>query len=647
MERKNLIFVLAFAIFEIVYNSHLLKPFLPEVDIDTSFESPTTTILPGSTHPANDPVINPPLNQKQNTTAPRIPKTASRNADDPIVLPPQRQRPWMVVHVGPPKTATTSIQGGMEKYSPLFASADNTFYMGQRERGHEVKSVPYIDPNGNSSLIENGAFSIYPMKAFLPFPRPTFQQNLRYHHRQKHNVVISTEHYTSKFPRKKDKFYADKYFNRFFNKICMRGGPTEDLVALDPAQSNLTEEIIAGRRRLKRLKKKTESNATDDTSFVGIDTDESSSFGFDVKIVVGYRHYFQWLPSYYFQSELINHYSGAPTLIDYIEEAIHRLGSEYSVDDENSNNAWSPTIFPGLDRFHGSLYSYLRWSSPLSLRHRVEIFDLHQQKIMIPRNNETVEEEYDPNLFRDFACQVLPDTAETCSHLREVNKRVIQRVRAKSGPVSSLESGKLSDTKYRQLLSAANDRLPEREFKRKGRKDQDLPEQIGITFDVDLKKSVFKDGRHLRDFIEDNFYDWTRQRNATGANDGHRQLCLSEESTRKLRNVSWNMLRHLEFLVRLREKNNDHRPKELFSALALHRPKHPLLLSPGKYDHVDTKAYGDWWEPIKRAHDELFEETVERGAYCELDLDRLFADENFVRQVFYQHPQKNSSNDSK
>ena len=34
-------------------------------------------------------------------------------------------------------------------------------------------------------------------------------------------------------------------------------------------------------------------------------------------------------------------------------------------------------------------------------------------------------------------------------------------------------------------------------------------------------------------------------------------------------------------------------------------------------------------------HDRVFEETVDSGAYCELDLDSLLSDENFVRQIFY------------
>ena len=41
--------------------------------------------------------------------------------------------------------------------------------------------------------------------------------------------------------------------------------------------------------------------------------------------------------------------------------------------------------------------------------------------------------------------------------------------------------------------------------------------------------------------------------------------------------------------------------------------------------------------------DELFDEAVERGEYCELDIDHLFADERFVREVFFRKPTMNNS----
>ena len=114
------------------------------------------------------------------------------------------------------------------------------------------------------------------------------------------------------------------------------------------------------------------------------------------------------------------------------------------------------------------------------------------------------------------------------------------------------------------------------------------------------------------------------------------------------------MLRHLEALVRMRDDDRTQEAEDqtkqqqqqqhhhqLFVAKEISRSKHPLLLSPNKYNRgglpneIENKNEEDWWAPIKQAHDELFEETVANGAYCELDLDRLFGDHDFVKQVFY------------
>jgi len=44
------------------------------------------------------------------------------------------------------------------------------------------------------------------------------------------------------------------------------------------------------------------------------------------------------------------------------------------------------------------------------------------------------------------------------------------------------------------------------------------------------------------------------------------------------------------------------------------------------------------WDRIRKVHDALFEETESNGAYCELDIDGLLADKDFVREVFYTMP---------
>ena len=52
-------------------------------------------------------------------------------------------------------------------------------------------------------------------------------------------------------------------------------------------------------------------------------------------------------------------------------------------------------------------------------------------------------------------------------------------------------------------------------------------------------------------------------------------------------------------------------------------------------DNDEGGHYYSWMIPVKAAHDASFDEYVSSGAYCELDLDALFDDKEFVRFVFH------------
>ena len=540
------------------------------------------------------------------------------------------KRPWMIVHVGPPKTGTTTIQTGLTLNIPNLGSLDNIFYLGQSSsRVRKTPRIEYIQYSSDQKDYNNGTLSIFPAKYLFLGNKEMFE-TLKDYQKQKHNVLVSTEHFTSKFipGKNKGKLLARIYRDLFLNDERLSSKPSsnekrnkkmrkgqERSITID---SNQTQQ-----RHLMDLK---ETNEMQPSSLY---IDESSNFGFNVKIVVNYRHYFQWLPSYYFQSKLMNERSDGHTLREYIEEAIGSLGQDYAfIDGDLKNITWLQTIPSGLDKVHGTLWSYMQWSSPVSLRNRVEIFDLHQQQIII--NDSEILEEYPKksDLFHNFVCQALPDATETCSRVREANKTIVARAREESGQVSSLESGKLSDTQLYQLKFAGLER----------------EESFISTFNVDPAQSIFRFKRvanKVEKLISANFYDWAERRRAAAYNDSHRQLCLSEESTLALKSISWNMLRHLEALVRIRDKeieeNGSEELKQLFRASEIHQPKHLLLLSPQKYNHefISYRKDEGWWAAIKRNHDILFEKAVESGAYCELDLDSLFSDENFVKQIFF------------
>lgn len=618
MIKKLLLFLFIFAVFQLAINIHLLKVYDEDaVELNTDFVSLDT------------------------------------------------DRPWMVLHIGPPKTGTTTIQKGLMLNSRLLAGYDNIFYLGQSgivtKHGAKTEYVRYTDHRTN----KKAKLRIYQARPLFSGDKEILETLQRYR-REKRNVVISSEHFTSKFPPPRAK---GQFFERIFDSVFLRqGGPTERMIQKVPTPSehrtrqqhtketpkvskNLTiweteSKESRRRRRLAEEGNMTVSKARDRRRrkrriHNNNDVDESARFGFNVKIVLNYRHYFQWLPSFYFQSELINKLSGAQTLIEFIDEAIEGVGSEYRFDsDDTKRIPWSQIVPSGLNKNHGTLYSYLQWSSPLSLRNRVEIFDLHQQQIVI-NADETMQAENSKELFHNFVCQALPAAAETCSQVREANETLVERARAKGGLVSSLETGKLSDTQVFQLKSAAHDRFPELEQSKRSKKN------FTTVYDVDPAHSVFqyRAKKHVvENLIRANFFDWVQHRKAAASDDGHRQFCLSDESTLALKTVSWNMLRHLEALVRMRDNDlqgdASNRLRDIFEAPALHRPKYPLLFSPRKYDHEwngyeSNQQDEDWWVTIKRNHDKLFDQTVDSGAYCELDLERLFADEHFVKQIFY------------
>ena len=62
-------------------------------------------------------------------------------------------RPWMVLHIGPPKTGTTTIQKGLMLNSRLLAGYDNVFYLGQSgivtKHGAKTEYVRYTDHRTN------------------------------------------------------------------------------------------------------------------------------------------------------------------------------------------------------------------------------------------------------------------------------------------------------------------------------------------------------------------------------------------------------------------------------------------------------------------------------------------------------------------
>ena len=102
-------------------------------------------------------------------------------------------RPKLILHVGPPKTGTTSIQCGLSRFSGELAKMDNYYYMGTK---CPEGSSEYDIQKQTGSEPMKPLFEIY---AYIPTHRDLpshVAEKLDLHHRQKHNIIISAEKFS-------------------------------------------------------------------------------------------------------------------------------------------------------------------------------------------------------------------------------------------------------------------------------------------------------------------------------------------------------------------------------------------------------------------------------------------------------------------
>lgn len=242
-------------------------------------------------------------------------------------------RPYFILHVGPPKTASTSIQCGLNQYSGRLAADDQYYFLGR-----SCPSTPNIMDNGEDPIkpydfIRALGRNILELnETFLEETRQRFQRHLH----QGHHLILSTEHISSK-------------------PMMQISSPT--------VWKRLTE-------------------------------------GFQVKIVVAYRHYFEWYPSFYYQSHLGVPFrvlwppqggAAVPSLVDCMEDHL---------------NQWSNPDRDETDRLatNMALWMYQMWSQYFD---DVDLLDLHQPV----------------DVVEQFVCQMLPSATHTCNYLQELQQK--------------------------------------------------------------------------------------------------------------------------------------------------------------------------------------------------------------------------------
>lgn len=238
------------------------------------------------------------------------------------------RKPFFVLHVGPPKTATTSIQCGLEALSADLAKEDSYYFVGKRCPGSKNKTMD----NGESSIpghhLMMGLISANPNSRGFE----KLKERLDHHYSLGNNMIYSLE-----------------------------------------AMSNHLED-------------RPETWALFLSLFEG----------WEVRIVVAYRHYFDWIRSMYFQQHIGKKYKrlwphqrglAIPSFRQFLANHLHRWSEGNPSNDADS---WGQ---------HLTLYTIQYF-----LKHfeDVRVFDLHQEG----------------DVLTNFVCQMMPGADTVCHRLR-------------------------------------------------------------------------------------------------------------------------------------------------------------------------------------------------------------------------------------
>ena len=100
-------------------------------------------------------------------------------------------KPYFILHVGPPKTGTTSIQCGLTNVSLTLAALDHTYYLGKPCLGGIYDGTM---ENGESRTFKTHRMVIGELSRNIKGEETTHLQNrLEHHHSLGHNIILSEE----------------------------------------------------------------------------------------------------------------------------------------------------------------------------------------------------------------------------------------------------------------------------------------------------------------------------------------------------------------------------------------------------------------------------------------------------------------------
>jgi hypothetical protein len=212
-------------------------------------------------------------------------------------------KPWLILHIGPPKTGTTSIQCGLQQYSQHLKELDNYFYMGIRCSHGRPSRRQNRMPNNETAI--HGTSLAYYMNGMIEQTHEVYHifQRLNQLREQGYNVIISSEHLFTATPTKGSK-HTDVPWGHFKSLIS----------------------------------------------------------GFKVKAVVVNRLLLDWLPSNYYQMFYSTKKGGIPSFQSFLESALMVLEDKEGRDPYHDLNVlaklkvWSRHFDLDVMDFYGEPY---------------------------------------------------------------------------------------------------------------------------------------------------------------------------------------------------------------------------------------------------------------------------------------------------
>lgn len=322
--------------------------------------------------------------------------------------------PWFVLHIGPPKTATTTIQCGLERHALRLAKTDGYHYMGG---GCGAEGKTYIMPNGEAVVLRKQIADALN----LPTPNPVaahhledFVQRAKVLRSKGRSLILSSELFGSRL-----QFHA-------------------------PVMKKLKQMILS----------------------------QENGAGWNpsrVKIVLAYRHFVDWLPSYHFQNNAnyarevsfaTDEVSNGKSLEDrkvqpFLEyadqylaswEAYQRAVRERAPSEEEHILLTNESFLPKDRRsIHPSWWLYQLWSMHFPLEDQVEVYDMHS-----PMNSNRPNDD----IVTNFVCNMLPGAIQTCSKMIQLEDEIEQKRQSDASAASSASAAASSNTT--RLLTASN-----------------------------------------------------------------------------------------------------------------------------------------------------------------------------------------------